>query len=45
MKNNDFSFELITQNDNARLGIISTPKGKIDTPAFMHSNFILILEI
>ncbi|MBD1150722.1 tRNA guanosine(34) transglycosylase Tgt [Pelagibacterales bacterium SAG-MED29] len=35
MKNNEFSFELITQNDNARLGRISTPKGKIDTPAFM----------
>jgi queuine tRNA-ribosyltransferase len=35
MKNNEFSFELITQNDNARLGRISMPKGKIDTPAFM----------
>ena len=35
MKNNDFSFELITQHDNARLGKISTPKGEIDTPAFM----------
>ena len=35
MKNNEFSFELITQNDKARLGRISTPKGKIDTPAFM----------
>ena len=35
MKNNEFSFELLTQNDNARLGRISTPKGKIDTPAFM----------
>ncbi len=35
MKNNEFSFELITQNDKARLGIISTSKGKIDTPAFM----------
>ena len=35
MKNNDFSFELITQNDNARLGKISTSKGEIDTPAFM----------
>ena len=35
MKNNEFSFELITQNENARLGRISTPKGKIDTPAFM----------
>ena len=31
----NFSFELITQNDNARLGRISTPKGVIDTPAFM----------
>ena len=35
MQNQDFSFELITQDDNARLGKISTPKGKIDTPAFM----------
>ena len=35
MKNKEFSFELITQNDNARLGKISTPKGKIDTPTFM----------
>ena len=35
MENNEFSFELITQNDSARLGRISTPKGKIDTPAFM----------
>ena len=35
MKSNQFSFELITQNDKARLGRISTPKGKIDTPAFM----------
>ena len=35
MKNNEFSFELLTQNDNARLGKISTPKGTIDTPVFM----------
>ncbi len=35
MQNQKFSFELITQNDNARLGRISTPKGVIDTPAFM----------
>ena len=35
MHNQKFSFELITQNDNARLGKISTPKGVIDTPAFM----------
>ncbi len=32
---NEFSFELITQNDKARLGKITTPKGVIDTPAFM----------
>ena len=31
----EFSFELITQNDNARLGKIHTPRGTIDTPAFM----------
>jgi queuine tRNA-ribosyltransferase len=35
MSLNDFSFELITQDDNARLGKITTPKGTIDTPAFM----------
>tara|TARA_B110001452_G_scaffold138881_1_gene115460 strand:+ start:804 stop:1919 length:1116 start_codon:yes stop_codon:yes gene_type:complete len=35
MKNKEFSFELITQNDKARLGRISTPRGDIDTPAFM----------
>ena len=35
MKNNEFSFELLTQNDNARLGKISTSKGTIDTPTFM----------
>ena len=35
MKNKEFSFELITQNKNARLGKIFTPKGIIDTPAFM----------
>jgi queuine tRNA-ribosyltransferase len=35
MLNNEFSFELITQNDNARLGKITTPRGSIDTPAFM----------
>ena len=31
----NFSFELITQSDNARLGIIKTHRGTIDTPAFM----------
>ena len=31
----EFSFELITQDGKARLGKISTPKGEIDTPAFM----------
>jgi len=31
----NFSFELITQDDKARLGKITTPKGFIDTPAFM----------
>ena len=30
-----FSFELLTQCDKARLGKIKTPKGIIDTPAFM----------
>ena len=31
----NFSFELITQNGEARLGKINTSKGYIDTPAFM----------
>ena len=31
----EFSFELIAQNDKARLGKITTPRGIIDTPAFM----------
>ena len=35
MPSEDFTFELITQNDKARLGKITTSKGIIDTPAFM----------
>ena len=35
MQTNEFSFELITQDEHARLGKIFTPRGKIDTPAFM----------
>ena len=35
MSQNDFSFELITQDDRARLGRINTSRGSIDTPAFM----------
>jgi queuine tRNA-ribosyltransferase len=35
MSTSDFSFELITQDDQARLGKITTSKGIIDTPAFM----------
>ena len=35
MLNDEFSFELKTQDANARLGQIKTPKGYIDTPAFM----------
>ena len=31
----EFSFELITQDEKARLGKIHTPKGIVDTPAFM----------
>jgi len=30
-----FSFELITQDEKARLGQITTPRGLVDTPAFM----------
>ena len=35
MFSKEFSFELITQDDEARLGKIHTPRGVIDTPAFM----------
>ncbi len=35
MQIDEFSFELTTQIDKARLGKIITPKGHIDTPAFM----------
>ncbi len=35
MKESDFSFELIAQDEKARLGKISTHRGKVDTPAFM----------
>ena len=35
MQSVEFSFELIAQKDKARLGKIITPKGIIDTPAFM----------
>ena len=30
-----FSFELQTEDGNARRGVISTPRGQIRTPAFM----------
>ena len=35
MLQKDFSFELLTQDKNARLGKINTLRGQIDTPAFM----------
>ena len=35
MQTHEFSFELVTQDEQARLGKILTPRGKIDTPAFM----------
>ena len=35
MLTKEFSFELITQDGKARLGKISTPRGIVDTPAFM----------
>ena len=35
MSEQDFSFELLTQDDNARLGKITTRRGVINTPAFM----------
>ena len=36
MHSNEFSFELVAQNDKARLGKITTPKGIIDTPFLIH---------
>ena len=35
MKELDFSFELIAQDEKARIGKVITPRGVIDTPAFM----------
>ena len=35
MKKKDFSFELISSQKKARLGVIRTSKGIINTPAFM----------
>ena len=35
MNDLEFSFELIAQDEKARLGKISTHRGNIDTPAFM----------
>ena len=35
MPSKDFSFELITQDNKARLGKIYTPRGIINTPTFM----------
>ena len=35
MKELEFSFELITQDEKARVGKIFTPRGIVDTPAFM----------
>ena len=35
MIQNQFSFELITQNGKARVGRINTLRGSIETPAFM----------
>ncbi len=35
MSRTEFSFELLTQDSDARLGKINTQRGEIDTPAFM----------
>ena len=35
MKELEFSFELIAQDEKARIGKILTPRGVVDTPAFM----------
>ena len=35
MKKKEFSFKLISKFKNARLGLIKTPRGNINTPVFM----------
>ncbi len=35
MEFDKFSFSLLKSSDNSRLGIINTPRGIVDTPAFM----------
>ncbi len=35
MQKNNFSFELVAQDGEARVGKINTPRGTVDTPAFM----------
>ena len=35
MLKKEFSFELVAQNEKARLGKIYTSRGEIDTPVFM----------
>ena len=35
MSETEFSFQLVAQDDQARLGKIFTPRGLINTPAFM----------
>ena len=35
MSADKFSFKLLKENNNARLGVINTSRGKIDTPSFM----------
>ena len=35
MANENFSFNLLNEDSNARVGVISTHRGKIDTPTFM----------
>ena len=35
MEFDKFSFSLLKSSDNSRLGIINTPRGSVDTPAFM----------
>ena len=35
MTSKEFSFEILAKHEKSRVGILNTPRGSIDTPAFM----------